>query len=66
MNVVPGSEDELILALSEATPLLQEGIGAPDNAGLAVWVATHDLVQGALERSDRRAGARRGGEMGGN
>lgn len=66
VNVVPGSEDELILALSEATPLLQEGIGAPDNAGLAVWVATHDLVQGALERSDRRAGARRGGEMGGN
>ena len=26
VNVVPGSQDELILAISEATPLLQEGI----------------------------------------
>ena len=48
VNVIPGSEDELILALSEATPLLQEGVGAPDNACLAAWIALSDPVQEAL------------------
>ena len=32
VNVDAGSTDELVLALSEATPVLQEGLGAPDNA----------------------------------
>lgn len=47
-RVEPGSLDELALAVSECTPLLQEGLGTPDNAGFAVWVATHELVRGAL------------------
>ncbi len=50
VNVEPGSEDELVLALSEATPLLQEGYGAPDNACLAAWIALSDPVQEALDR----------------
>lgn len=45
VHVEPGSEDELILAISECTVLLQEGLGAPDNAPFAVWVATHPLVR---------------------
>ena len=49
VNVMPGSQDELILAISEATPLLQEGLGAPENAGFAVWLANHELVQSALD-----------------
>lgn len=49
VNVQPGSEDELVLALSEATPLLQEGMGTPDSASFALWVAGHDLVQRALD-----------------
>lgn len=57
VNVEPGSEDELVLAVSEATPLLQEGLGAPDNAGLAVWVATHELVQEAMQHSARQHAA---------
>lgn len=52
VNVAPGSEDELILALSEATPLLQEGMGTPDSASFALWVAEHDLVRGALSPED--------------
>ena len=66
VNVVPGSEDELILALSEATPLLQEGYGAPDNACLASWIAMHDAVQEALDQRRAAAPSRslrpRGGE----
>ena len=66
VNVVPGSEDELILALSEATPLLQEGYGAPDNACLASWIALHDAVQEALDQRRAAAPSRslrpRGGE----
>lgn len=59
VNIAPGSQDELILALSEATPLLQEGLGAPDNAGFATWIATHKLVQAELDESFiRRAGSR--------
>lgn len=51
VNVMPGSQDELTYALSEATPLLQEGVGDPDSAGLAVWIATHELVERALGKS---------------
>lgn len=54
VNVAPGSEDELILAISEATPLLQEGLGAPDNAGLSVWIAEHEAVRAALDAADGR------------
>lgn len=53
VNVEPGSEDELVLALSEATPLLQEGMGTPDAASFALWVAEHPLVQQALSEQDR-------------
>lgn len=49
VNVTAGSQDELILAVSEATPLLQEGLGAPDNAGFASWIANHELVRCALQ-----------------
>jgi hypothetical protein len=49
VNVAPGSTDELVLALSEATPLLQEGFGAPENASFAAWVATHELVRSKLD-----------------
>lgn len=49
VNVEPGSQDELILAISEATPLLQEGIGTPDNACFSSWLAGHELVQRALK-----------------
>lgn len=48
VNVTPGSQDELILAISEATPLLQEGIGTPDNACFSTWLASHELVQRSL------------------
>ncbi len=50
VHVLPQSDDELILALSEATPLLQEGIGSPESACLASWIATNPLVTNGLER----------------
>lgn len=50
VNVEPGSTDELVLAVSEATPLLQEGLGAPENAGFAAWLANHKLVEEGLDR----------------
>lgn len=53
VNVVPGSDDELALAVSEATPLLQEGVGAPDDASLAVWLAEHPCVRMEMDRLDR-------------
>lgn len=49
VNVLSGSQDELILAISESVPLLQEGLGAPDNACFASWIATHELVQAELD-----------------
>ncbi|MDO4437430.1 MAG: hypothetical protein Q4B77_05710 [Coriobacteriaceae bacterium] len=48
VRVQPGSDDELVLALSEATPLLQEGMGTPEAASLALWVSEHELVQQEL------------------
>ncbi|MBE6469657.1 MAG: hypothetical protein E7001_06880 [Coriobacteriaceae bacterium] len=48
VHVEPGSEDELILALSEATPLFQEGLGAPESAAFSAWVAENDQVRSAL------------------
>ena len=67
VHVQPGSDDELILALSEATPLLQEGMGTPDAASFAIWVAEHELVQAALTDQDRAmiAQAEGGGPIGG-
>lgn len=52
VNVDPDSQDELILAISEATPLLQEGFGAPNSASFSTWIADHKLV---LEELDGRA-----------
>ena len=58
LAVAEGSIDELVLALSEATPLLQEGLGAPDNASFAAWVATNDLVRGEIDERTLRAAER--------
>ncbi len=68
VSVEPGSEDELILALSEATPLLQEGLGAPEGASFSTWVAENELVQRGLDSSGGRALERLGtrGREGGN
>ena len=55
VNAEPGSADELVLALSEATPLLQEGMGAPDDASFSVWIAEHELVQSNLDGRISRA-----------
>ena len=67
VNVVPFSQDEIMLALSEATPLLQEGLGAPDNASFAYWIATNDAVVSNLKdrrlRQDAERAVYRGGEQ---
>lgn len=55
VNVGVGSTDELVLALSEATPVLQEGLGAPDNASFAAWVATNDIVRSQIDECILRA-----------
>lgn len=55
VNVGVGSTDELVLALSEATPVLQEGLGAPDNASFAAWVATSDIVRSQIDERILRA-----------
>ena len=55
VNVGAGSTDELVLALSEATPVLQEGLGAPDNASFAAWVATNDIVRSQIDERILRA-----------
>ena len=60
VNVVPGSQDELILAISEATPLLQEGLGTPDNACFAAWIANHRFIKSALEDHAPRTPGRAG------
>ena len=44
MNIKPGSENELILALSEASILFQEGFGLEDQGALGTWVANHPMV----------------------
>ena len=65
VDTEPGSADELILALSEATPLLQEGAGAPDDASFSQWVAEHELVQSGFDvqaELQRTRQANRGGE----
>ncbi|MDO4595635.1 MAG: hypothetical protein Q4B30_01495 [Coriobacteriaceae bacterium] len=49
VRVIPGTDDELMIAISEATPLLQEGLGAPESAAFAAWIANTDMVQRALE-----------------
>lgn len=57
VNIIPQSEDELILAISEATPLLQEGMGSPTNACFATWVGSHELVLEAMGQQEQRASA---------
>lgn len=61
VHVAPGSEDELVIALSEATPLLQEGMGTPDAASFALWIADHELVQQAISEQDRQMREQAGG-----
>ena len=53
VNVGVGSTDELVLALSEATPVLQEGLGAPDNASFAAWVATNEIDERILRAAEQ-------------
>ena len=60
VNVEPESEDELILALSEATPILQEGYGAPDSASFSLWISENELVQAELEKQPEAARQPRG------
>ena len=50
--VAPLSEDELILATSEATVLLQEGCDADERGTLGRWVATRPEVVAAAEREE--------------
>ena len=57
VRVAPGSDDELVIALSEATPLLQEGIGAPEVASFATWVGEHELVQSRIDARELEAQA---------
>lgn len=65
VNIEPGSEDELVLAISEATPLLQEGVGSPEAACFSTWVSNHDIVQRALTPAERAAFNRAMGGQGG-
>lgn len=57
VRIAPGSDDELVIALSEATPLFQEGVGAPDMASFATWVGEHDLVQSRIDAHELEAQA---------
>ena len=36
-------------------PQLQEGLGAPDNASFAAWVATNDIVRSQIDERILRA-----------
>ena len=65
VNVTPQTDDELILALSEATPLLQEGMGSPTNACFATWVGSHELVREAFGEQDRHASTAQRPHLGG-
>lgn len=65
VNVTPQTDDELILALSEATPLLQEGMGSPTNACFATWVGSHELVREAFGEQDRHASTAQQPHLGG-
>ncbi|MDY2777373.1 MAG: hypothetical protein SOU51_03240 [Collinsella sp.] len=65
VNVPAASDDELVLAISEATPLLQEGIGSPDNACFSTWIANHDIVARALEGRGARPSQAKGRHSGG-
>lgn len=57
VSVAPSSDDELVIALSESTPLLQEGVGAPDMASFATWVGEHELVQSRIDARELEAQA---------
>lgn len=61
VHVMPGSEDELVLALSEATPLLQEGMGTPEAASFSLWLSEHELVQKSLTAQDLQLREQMGG-----
>ena len=62
LAVAPRSEDELILAISEGTVLLQEGIDSDERGPLGTWVANQPevaTVQAAGSRRDGRRGEAR-------
>lgn len=65
VNVMPSSEDELVLAISEATPLLQEGMGAPEASSFSTWISQNDAVQDALDQQDAQLTPHFGGATGG-
>lgn len=46
--VEPGSQDELILAVSEATVLLQEGCDTHERGAMGSWLASHPRLEGVL------------------
>lgn len=48
--VEPGSEDELILAISEATVILQEGCDIHERGTLGSWIASHPLLEEAASK----------------
>ena len=50
---------------SEATPLLQEGMGTPDSASFSLWIAEHELVRRALDAHDTRVRPETHGGTGG-
>lgn len=60
--VRPGSEDELILAVSEATVILQEGCDPNERGTLGSWIASRP----AVIRESGREGANARGPMVGN
>lgn len=60
LAVPPFSEDELILALSEGTVLLQEGRDRDGRGSLGCWLATEARRMGAREMPMPRGGTREG------
>ena len=50
--VRPMSEDELILAVSEATVILQEGCDSRERGAMGSWVATRPAVMAANKRDE--------------
>lgn len=63
IDVIPGSENELMLALNEAAVLLQEGVGDETDGSLSVWLAQHEVVQRALSKhNNETARAKRHGK----
>ena len=63
LAVAPHSEDELILAVSEATVLLQEGRDESDKGVLGRWIASEPSVVAAAKSDETYSDADEFGEM---